>query len=72
MSQESNTELQSLHSQRTDALSALLDRSESRSSCPGPAESHHDGDGLHLYRHVAQQRGGLLPQTGLLLFHPIR
>lgn len=53
-------------------LSSLLHRSESSSSYPGPFESDHDGDGLHLYRHVPQQRSALLSQARLLLFHPIR
>lgn len=53
-------------------LAALLPRFESSSSCLGPDESDHDGDGLHLYRHVSQQRSSLLSQASILLFHPVR
>lgn len=47
-------------------------RSESRCSHRGPPQSDHDGDGLHLYCHVPQQRRAILSQAGLLLFHPVR
>lgn len=53
-------------------LSALLHRAESSCSYLGPFQSDHDGNGLHLYRHVSQQRSALLSQASLLLFHPIR
>lgn len=57
-----------------DFLTALSlpHRSESSCSCLGPFEPDYDGNGLHLYRHVSQQRSALLSQASLLLFHPVR
>ncbi|XP_043971809.1 uncharacterized protein cacng6b isoform X3 [Gambusia affinis] len=45
---------------------------EPSSSHFGSFEPDHDGDGLHLHCHVAQQRRAVLSQTSILLFHPIR
>lgn len=57
---------------QTPFVFCFVYRSESSCGYLGPFKPDYDGNGIHLHRHVTQQRSAILSQTGLLLLHPVR